>query len=391
MNLRRAVFTLSLGCVVLSLAPVCQALIDTRQIDEIVKKTTLAPEDLQAVDDFVADAVQDIVQAVDFADVAKTRAIILQKRQAGKQPEYIKRYNDAVYKQIDKDLSSLQETADPTKRSSVATNLLILADAMKDPRSFDLAVKVISEKEPPVRYWAVRIATDPNLWTRLRENQANATQATTKLLAAFTQTAPTSTPEVLALMSGFAGPTNTPAADELLTRIADTRIKQYGDWTVSYELADVTILRQLSDRIAAGSAAKSQLAKRFAQLYSFAIQRFLKGSALGILRDQSRDYLATVLIETEDKCLGKLLGGSQGAIRRAVETNDTKALQTEHDKLFGATGQPGVLPAKLGFTYGGDGQSLQAPVPLLDPTTPRPATPAPARAPTPAPTPAAPK
>jgi hypothetical protein len=374
MNLRRAFFTLCVGGMVLSAVSVCQGIIDTTRIDEIVKKTTLSQDDLQGIDEFMADAVQDIVQAVDFAEVSKSRATIL-KYQAGKQPEYVKQYTDSAYKQIEKGLAGLQDTSDPAKRSKIATNLLILADSLKDPRMMDLAVKAIAEKEPAIRYWAVRIATDPNLWSKLNQNQASAAQLTTKLLTEFNQVAPASTPEVMALMSGFAGPMNAAAADELLTRIADARIKQYGDWTISYELADVTILRQLSDKILAGSAAKSQLAKRFAQLYSLAIQRYMKGQSLGALRDQSRDYLAAVLVETEDKCLGKLLGATQTTIRKAVEAGDAKTLQAEHDRLFGTAGKPGALPAKFSFTYGSDGQNLQTPIPLLDPAT-RPTAPA---------------
>jgi hypothetical protein len=375
MNLRRAVFTLCVGGLVLSAASVCQAIIDTQLIEGVFKKTTFSQEDSQAIDEFMADAMQDLVGAVDLADVSKTRAIIL-KYKSNNQAEYVTRYAEAAYKQIEKGLAGAKESQDPAKRSRIAANLLILADAMKDPRFMDLAANAVAEKDPPVRYWAVRIAADPNLWAKLNQNQASAAQLTTKVLAAFNQVAASSTPDVMSLMSSFAGPINNPAADELLTKIADARIKQYSDWTVTYELADVTILRQLSDKIAAGSAAKSQLAKRFAQLYSFAIQRFMKGQMLGVLRDQSRDYLATVLIETEDKCLSKLLGASQGAIRKAVEANnDPKPLQAEHDRLFGGGGQPGVFPAKFSFTYGADGQSLPAPLPLLDPPTRQPAPP----------------
>ncbi len=363
MNLRKAFLTLCVGGLVLSTASVCQAIIDTSRIDEIIKKPALGQEDMQVIDEFMADAVQDIVHAVDFAEVSKTRAIILKYQQVGKQPEYAKQYADAAYKQIESGLANLKDTFDPTKRSKIATNLLILAESLKNPRALDLAVKAIAEKEPPVRYWAVRIATDPNLWARLNQNQASAAPTTAKLLTELTQAAPTSTPEVLVLMARYAGSANATAADDLLVRIADLRIKQYNDWTVLYELADVTILKQLSDRIVAGSAAKSQLAKRFAQLYSFAIQRFIKAQTLGVLREQSRDYLTTVLIETEQNCVGKLLGTPQTAIRKAVEANDGKTLQAEHDKLFGA------LPAKFGFTYGGEGQSLKTPILLLEPTT----------------------
>ena len=375
MNLRRMVFTLCVGGLVLSGASVCQAIIDLKQIDEVVKKSTLSQEDLQAIDEFMADAMQDLVGAVDLTDVSKTRAIIL-KYQTSNQTDYTKRYSEAAYKQIEQGLKAAKDTLDAAKRGRITTNLLILVDGLKDPRLVDLAVKEIQEKDPPVRYWAVRVVTDPELWTKLNQNQATATQLRTRLLAEFNQAVEGSAPEILSLMSSFAGPINAPAADELLIRIADARIKQYGDWTVSYELADVTILRQLAEKIAAGSSAKSQLAKRFAQLYSFAIRRYIRGQNLNILRDQSRDYLASVLIETEDKCLGKLLGTPQGAIRKAVETNDAKALQAEHDRLLGAAGQAGLLSAKFSFSYGAEGQNLLAPLPLLDPPT-RPTPPAP--------------
>jgi hypothetical protein len=367
MNLRRTVFTLCVGGLVLSAASISQAIIDTKAIDEVVKKTTLSQEDAQAIDEFVADAIQDLVGAVDFAEASKTRAIIL-KYQTGKQDEYTKRYSEAAYKQIEGGLAVAKESPDPAKRSKVAANLLILADAMKDTRLLDLAVKSVAEKDPAIQYWAVRLTTDPNLWTKINQNQATAAQLTTKLLTEFGQLAAGSAPEVQVLMSSFAGRSNAPAADEVLTRIADARIKQYSDWTVNYERADVTVLRQLGEKIAAGSAAKSQLAKRFAQLYSFAIQRYLKGQKFVARWDQSKDSLATVLIETEDKCVGKLLGAPQMTIRKAIEAGYAKALQAEHDRLLGTGNQPGALPAKLSFTYGGDGQSLPAPIPLLDPT-----------------------
>ena len=130
MNLRRAFLTLCVGGLVLSAVSVCQGIIDTARIDEIVKKTTLGQEDLQGIDEFMADAIQDIVQAVDFAEISKTRSIIL-KYQMGKQPEYTKQYTDSACRQIEKGLANAQDTADPIKRSRVATNLLILADSHK--------------------------------------------------------------------------------------------------------------------------------------------------------------------------------------------------------------------------------------------------------------------
>jgi hypothetical protein len=74
-----------------------------------------------------------------------------------------------------------------------------------------------------------------------------------------------------------------------------------------------------------------------------------------------------VLVQTEQNCLGKLLGASQATITRAVTAGDLDGLQAEHDRLFGAPGQPGVLPAKLGFNYGAEGENRPTPTILADP------------------------
>jgi hypothetical protein len=178
----------------------------------------------------------------------------------------------------------------------------------------------------------------------------------------------TSNEEVLHLMAQFAGAQNTPAAEELLIRVADARIKCYADWAVKYELVDTTVLKLLSNKIAAGGTSNQQLAKQFAQLYSYAIQRYIRGVRDNALRGLSRNYLAAVLIETEEQCLGKLLGGTQTGIRRALEAGDLNALQAEHDRLLGGTNQQGALPGKFSFNYGSGGANRSAPLALPEPS-----------------------
>ena len=85
----------------------------------------------------------------------------------------------------------------------------------------------------------------------------------------------------------------------------------------------------------------------------------------------SRSYLASVLIETEEQCLGRLLGGTQTGIRRALEAGDLTALQSEHDRLLGSASQRGALPAKFNFTYGAVGSNRTAPLALPEPPSTR--------------------
>ena len=82
----------------------------------------------------------------------------------------------------------------------------------------------------------------------------------------------------------------------------------------------------------------------------------------GGLRPASVGYLVSAMIDTEEKCLGRLLGTPQANIRRAIETGDLNALQAEHDRLLGAGNQAGALSSKLNASYGPEGQSQAAPL-----------------------------
>ena len=115
---------------------------------------------------------------------------------------------------------------------------------------------------------------------------------------------------------------------------------------------DTGILKLLSAKIASGGTANPQLARQFSQLYSYAIQRYIRGVKDNNLKEPSGSQLASVLVETEQQCLSKLLGGPQTSITRAVEAGDMAALQAEHDRLLGGANQPGALPSKFNFTYG---------------------------------------
>ena len=117
----------------------------------------------------------------------------------------------------------------------------------------------------------------------------------------------------------------------MLIHAADERIKRYAAWNAGYELADVAVLKLLSNRLAAGTP-NPEVARRFAQLYSFAIQRYIKGQQRNALTGASRGYLASVIAEVEDKCLSKLLGVRQPTLTRTLQEGNLESLQAEHDK-----------------------------------------------------------
>ncbi len=70
---------------VLSLNPVTEA-VGTKAIDAVLNKAVLDSRDRQIIDDFVAQAVTELVKTKDFTSVSLARSVILRKR--SKQPQY---------------------------------------------------------------------------------------------------------------------------------------------------------------------------------------------------------------------------------------------------------------------------------------------------------------
>ena len=385
MKARIAVFVLLIGGLVLAFHSVASAVVDTRGVDEVLKKSVLTPQDLAVVDAFVLDVVEEIVQTDDFTQIAMTRATILSRQ--GTQNQYVQQFSESIGKHIPEKLQEAQGIADPVRRFQVMANLLILVDGLKDPRLVDTAVRMIPQENNSVRYWAVRAATDQGLWTKLNQNQAAAAQLADRIIAECGRVVETSSPEVVNVMVDFAGRFNTPVVETLLIRAADERMRRYAAWDAGYELADGALLKLLGNRLAAGGTPNPEVARRFAQLYSFVIQRYIKGQQRSALTGASRSYLVAVIAEVEDKCLSKLLGVRQPTLTRAIQEANLDTLQAEHDKLLGAAGQAGALVSKLNFTYGAGPGNRAAPLPLPDPpasVAPAPA-PVPASAPPPAP------
>ena len=253
----------------------------------------------------------------------------------------------------------------------VTTNLLILIDGLDSPRLTDLAIGKLKDKNTIVRYWAVHCLTNPNIIKKLNGGGTSNLRLARRITDELKGLVESSSPEVISLIVKFAAEVNIQETENLLVQIADMRIKKYTDWTVEYELLDSDILKSLSSKIAttepgesesATNSGNSDIARRFGQLYSYVIQRYVKGKEF--LSDTQKNQLVSVMVETEDKCISKLTGRIQTGIRRAIEQDDTIALLQEHDRLLGDETTQGQLPLKLKFDYGNTSGSRKSTAPL---------------------------
>jgi hypothetical protein len=349
--------------------------VDTRAIDGVLKKTVLDDQDFKIIDGFLAGAVQELVKTRNFTSIARLRTQILSRKST--QGQYARQFSESAHRHIQAGFQQAQQLRPEDRKTKVIINLLILTDGLEDLGLRDLAIGMLKDKNMVVRYWAVHCLTNPAIIQQLNSGLPSNSEPATTITGQFKELVETSKPEIIALIARFAANVKIPQGEGLLLQIADMRIKRYADWTVEYELLDIAVLKLLESRIPlpssglvpavpTASLSKPAVARRFAQLYSYAMQRYIKGQ--GILNDTQKGRLVAVLVEIEEKCIGRLLRPQQ-TIRRAIERNTLPVLSAEHNRLLGDETNSGQLPSRLRFDYSTDptGAKRTAPAPLPDP------------------------
>ena len=374
MKIKWVIFVVLVFFLILVMNPGSKA-VNTREVDNVRKKAVLDNSDLKIIDDFLAEAINELVRTRDFTEIAQLRTVILSRQSTqSQQGQYAQQFSESARRYIAQGFLDAQKLPRQERITGVTINLLILVDGLKDLELANQAVPMLKNENMVIRYWAVHSLTNPAIITQLN-TPANSNQAAV-LAAKFTEILDTSTPEIIALIARFATGVKIPQGEQLLCQIADIRIKSYANWTVKYELYDSAILKYLSSKIpsaslSAGStsptsAAPKAAARCFAQLYSYVIQRYVKGA--DILNDTQKSHLISVLADIEEKCIGTLLK-PQMTIRRALGGNSMPAILAEHDRLLGSATTPGELSQTLMFDYSTspNGPKLTAPIPLPDP------------------------
>lgn len=345
-------------------ASTCRA-VDTTAVDAVLKKGVLTNQDLQIIDNFLADGITELVRTEEFTDIARLRSVILSRQGTGKQ--YVQQYSASAVKHLRGGLQAALNLPGEYQ-AGVTINLLILIDGMADLKLVQLSTAMLASDNPLVRYWAVHGLTNPGIIAKLNAGGAATSQAAGAIAKRLSGLVDKSDSATLALMTRFAGGVKVSQAEELLVNIADVRIRQYMAWKVDYELLDASVLKMLAAKMPSGSARTSAVAYRFGQLYSCAIQRYVVGKA--ILSKTQRRQLASVLVDVEEKCTSKLLGAPRTTIKRAIERKDDSALTAEHNRLLGTDARAGELAAKISFVYGPDAQGRKRNGPFALPRPP---------------------
>jgi len=340
------------------LATLAFGAIDTKSIEVVRNKDVLDNSDFQVIDKFVSEAVHDMVDTKDFSDVASITKIIIEKSSSNKegaQAQYQKQYYGSAMTYISEALKSADKVTDET-RPVMIVNLLILIDGLKNVQLAELAVDRLGDDHMAVRYWAVRCLTNPQL-----KFTSQVTGTIIRRLQSFVEK---SSPQIVELMARFAAAVPSQQGNDLMGKIADARIKQYFNWSVKNELIDASILKIMAAKISAESTPDPNLTQRFAQLFSCAIQRYLKGT--DVLNDVQKQQLISVIVETERECIIRRFG-LKTRLKEAFETKNLESLLAEHNSLLGDAANAGQLGTKFNFKYtGADGKETTGPQILPD-------------------------
>lgn len=349
--------------------------VNTRNIDAVLKKGEIDDQDKKIIDDFLTQAVLELVKTKDFTSIAKVRSVILSRKST--QSQYAQQFSESAYQHIQAGFAQAQNLRPQERKTNVIISLLILIDGLEDLRLADLAMGKLKDQNMVIRYWAVHSLTNPAIVQQLNSGTSSNPELATTITEQLKEVVQTSKPEIIVHIARFATNINIPEGEDLLVQVADERIKRYADWTVTYEFYDIIILKLLESKIPlssqgagasvpATSLSKPAIARRFAQLYSYVIQRYIKGN--NVLNATQKQHLASVMIGIEEKCISRLLGLSrpQVTMRRTIERINLIALSDEHNKLLGDETSTGQLPLKLGFDYSTTPNSPKrtAPIPL---------------------------
>jgi hypothetical protein len=374
MKIKWAFFTVLTAFFVLAINSNAVA-VNTSDIDAVLKKGVIDDQDKKIIDDFLAQAVVELVKTKDFTSIAKLRSVILSRKSA--QSQYAQQFSESAYRHIQAGFEQAQNLRPEERKTNIFISLLILIDGQEDLRLADLAMGWLKDQNMVIRYWAVHSLTNPAIVQQLNSNATSNPDLATTITEQLKEVVETSKPEIIVHIARFATNINIPEGEELLLQVADDRIKRYAGWTVTSEFYDIIILKFLESKIPLSSQSmdapvsttgisKSAIARRFAQLYSYVLQRYIKGN--NVLNANQKQRLASVIIEIEEKCITRLLGlsRSQGTLRRAIERENLVALSDEHNKLLGDETSTGQLPSKLGFDYSTTPNSPKrtAPIPL---------------------------
>ncbi len=316
-------------------------------------KSALSPADEAVGEKFIRDGFAEMILEPDpWRAVDVREAILAQKGGPGPSP-YAAAFAGAAARHLKVALEDISRLQDPQRRSRMTLNLVTLAAGLRTTEVVPFGLDMIAHNDRTVQYWAVKTVTNPGVAAQLTSQILGDEELTRRIISRLDQAvADGIIPQTMRMIVEFADSINTPEARALINRIADLRIAQYADWTVEYELLEALVLSSLGKQIQAqnADARRADLLRRFSQLYSYVIERYVLGEQT--LDERRKTQLVSVIAETENGAISEILSRPQNRLRKALEGGKASVVEAERQILLGSPTQPGQLAARFNYDYG---------------------------------------
>lgn len=335
------------------------AALDTAPISGVFQKTgngKTAPTgaDVEVVTQFITTATEQILWAEKPADAIDARVQLLAFRG---QDQYAQAYGNVLRGRLEAVIKEAAAFPDAAKKAAVLRNFSILIAQMDILDLAKLSVGLLGEPDTVIRYYAVKALTSENVNTQLSAAAAADASGRKLILDALIKMASKEDqPVILGLLARYAVRFKGAEGRELILAVTGNRMKAYTAWKVTQESSDLELLTALVEKLAASVAPedKAVLAGRFAQYFSYVIQRYAKGQ--DILSVPARQAMISTIVGTEESLLSgpALLNRKAADLRSAIQKNNMEALMKAHDALLGSASGAGELVGKIKYTYEGN-------------------------------------
>ncbi len=358
-------------------ANTCVFAINTRGIDQIRKKDVLESQDSQIIGSFIDSWLEELQFTEDFSSIATLKSTFEARAVSSNQAsadQYDKVFFELLASKAKNALNGQKNGVieEDSKAILVTLNILITVSDLQDKRLANLAMDYSDSSNVAIRYSAIKAVANKEVVSALNNSisaNINLIDSLTEKFSAILKAE--QSPQIVGLIAVFAGEIDNSATKDLMLVVADKRITQYMDWSVTSEAIDAEILDVMANKIkrTAVKESKSQLTAKFAQLYSCAIQRYIDGQ--NILSDKQLSDLRTVIAATENGAISDLTGSLATAIKKALTKKDkSQSLILAADMILGSSEGKGMLAEVIDFDYGTDSENRNyTPAKINEPAT----------------------
>ena len=274
--------------------------VDTTAIDAVLEKVkadsaSFSSADATEIDAFLESALGEMLTAKNFWEAVDIRGTILQRQGDKSTGRYREEFISSARRHLQFAIEEVLRSEQDETQMRKARALIVLVSLLQDASLSDFGVGLLDHPDSTVRYWAVKSVTNPSVAAQLKTVTPEAVQLLGKIVTGLESVIEKEQyPEVLSLIVRFAGDIKGSQGKKLIIQVADKRIKAYADWSVQYELMDTEVLAAIGEMILAENPGQDRinLCRRFGQLYSYIIQRYVLGK--DTLKDSQKEFDRTI-------------------------------------------------------------------------------------------------